>query len=150
MKRLMIEWRHLDVEGETCNRCYDTGENLNAEVKRLNRTLKPKGITVEWQETKLDLSQIPESNTMYFNGVPLEELLDIQVSENHCESCADLCGEETYCRTVIYEGQEYEDVPAKAIREAAFISLGIKVKKTVEGAATKVSSGCDCTGSNCC
>ncbi|WP_298200194.1 DUF2703 domain-containing protein [Desulfosporosinus sp.] len=44
MKTLTIEWRHLDVGGETCNRCYDTGENLNQEVKRLNRTLQPQGI----------------------------------------------------------------------------------------------------------
>lgn len=28
MKTLEIEWRHLDVQGETCDRCYDTGENL--------------------------------------------------------------------------------------------------------------------------
>lgn len=30
METLKIEWRHFDVEGETCDRCYDTGENLNA------------------------------------------------------------------------------------------------------------------------
>lgn len=34
MKTLKIEWRHLDVGGETCERCYDTGENLVNEVKR--------------------------------------------------------------------------------------------------------------------
>jgi hypothetical protein len=54
MKKLIIEWKHLDVEGETCDRCYDTGENLANEVKRLNRSLQPKGIEVELLETKLD------------------------------------------------------------------------------------------------
>lgn len=37
MKTLKIEWKHLDVAGDTCNRCYETGENLVQEIKRLNR-----------------------------------------------------------------------------------------------------------------
>lgn len=41
MKKLKIEWRHLDVEGETCDRCYDTGDNLEREVRRLNIALQP-------------------------------------------------------------------------------------------------------------
>ena len=63
MNTLKIEWKHLDVEGETCNRCYDTGENLNQEVKRLNRFLRPQGIEVEWLRQNLMvprfLNQIP-------------------------------------------------------------------------------------------
>jgi hypothetical protein len=92
MKRLIIEWRHLDVEGETCDRCYDTGENLANEVKRLNRVLQSKGIEVEWIETKLNDSQIPQSNTLFFNGVPIEDILQIEVSENFCDSCTALLG----------------------------------------------------------
>ncbi|PKM81007.1 MAG: hypothetical protein CVU89_10685 [Firmicutes bacterium HGW-Firmicutes-14] len=145
MKTLKIEWKHLDVEGETCNRCYDTGENLNQEVKRLNRALQPQGIEVEWFETKLDDTQIPQSNTVLFNGVPIEDILDIKVSENFCDSCTALLGNETYCRTVIYEGCEYEDIPAKAIRQAAFKVLGIEeAKKAPAG-----NSGC-CSGNSCC
>lgn len=148
MKTLKIEWRHLDVEGETCNRCYDTGENLNQEVKRLNRMLQPVGIEVEWFETKLDHTRIPESNTILFNGVPIEDILNIQLSENYCESCTSLLGKETYCRTVVYEGNKYEDVPAKAIREAAMKVLGLKESKK----ASEGNCGCGCSGggSSCC
>ena len=149
MKTLKIEWRHLDIEGETCNRCYDTGENLNAEVKRLNKALKPHGITVEWFETKLDDTQIPQSNTIFFNGKSIEEILKIQVSENYCESCTSLLGKKTYCRTVIYDGLEYEDIPAKAIREAAFVVLGIENEKPLP--INNHGCGCGCgDGSNCC
>lgn len=42
MTTLKIEWRHLDVDDETCDRCYDTGENLFHEVKRLNKVLVTK------------------------------------------------------------------------------------------------------------
>ncbi len=146
MKTLKIEWKHLDVEGETCNRCYDTGENLNQEVKRLNRALQPQGIEVEWFETKLDDTQIPQSNTILFNGVPIEDILNIEVLQNYCDSCTTLLGNETYCRTIRYEGNEYEDIPAKAIRQAALKVLGIEE-------ATKApvkNSGCCCNSSKCC
>lgn len=145
MKTLKIEWRHLDVEGETCNRCYDTGENLNQEAKRLNRVLNPQGIAVEVAETKLDDTQIPQSNTILFNGVPIEDILSIKVSENYCDSCTLLLGKKTYCRTVFYEGNEYEDIPAKAIRQAALKILGMMEIRTTESAP-----GCDCGGGNCC
>jgi hypothetical protein len=140
MKTLKIEWRHLDVAGETCNRCYDTGENLNLEAKRLNRALQSQGIEVEWFETKLDDTQIPQSNTILFNGVPIEDILDIEVSKNYCDSCTELLETDTYCRTITFEGNDYEDIPAKAIRQAAFKALGIEeVKK-----APTASLGCSC------
>ncbi len=146
MKTLKIEWKHLDVEGETCNRCYDTGENLAQEVKRLKRALQPQGIEVELIEIKLDDNQIPQSNTILFNGVPIEDILNIEVSENYCDSCTNLLGTNTYCRTVMFEGNEYEDIPAKAIRQAALKVLGIEE-------ATKApvkNSGCCCNSSKCC
>jgi hypothetical protein len=146
LKTLKIEWKHLDIEGETCNRCYDTGENLNQEVKRLNRILQPKGINIEWFETKLDDTQIPQSNTILFNGIPIEDILNIEISENYCESCSTCLEAETYCRTVIYDGQEYEEVPAKAIREAVYKVLGIEKKKP------KIQSNCSCgcDSNQCC
>jgi hypothetical protein len=129
LKTLKIEWQHLDVAGETCDRCYDTGENLAQEVKRLNRALQPQGINVELVETKLDDSKIPQSNTILFNGIPIEDILDIEVSENYCDSCTNLLGTETYCRAVKYEGSEYEDIPAKAIRRAAYKIMGLEEAK---------------------
>ena len=149
MKKLNIEWKHLDVEGDTFDRCYDTGENLVQEVKRLNRALNPQGIEVEFTETKLDDKQIPQSNVILFNGIPLEDILDIQVSNNYCDSCTTLLGTETYCRTITFEGNEYEDIPAKAIRQAAYKVLGTE-EKTPEPLK---NSGCGCNcgnSSKCC
>ncbi len=147
MKTLKIEWKHLDVEGETCNRCYDTGENLNQEVKRLNKALLPQGIEVVWFETKLDDTQIPQSNVILFDGIPIEEILKIEVSENYCDSCTVLLGNKTYCRTVTFEGNEYEDIPAKAIRQAALKVLGMD--EAIPMAPTG-NAGCGCNGSDCC
>lgn len=126
MKTLNIEWSHLDVQGETCDRCYDTGENLMNEIKRLKRALEPQGIEIVFTETTLDESQVSQSNELLFNGMPIEEILDIKVAENYCDSCTALLGQDTYCRTVIFDGNEYEDIPAKAIRQAAYKALGIE------------------------
>lgn len=145
MKILKIEWRHLDVHGETCERCYDTGENLANEVKRLKRALEPLDIEIVLMETKLDDSEIPQSNTILFNDVAIEDILDIKVSENDCESCTALLGQKTYCRTVMFDGNEYEDIPAKAIRQAAYKVLGLDEKEE------KPTGGCGCNcGGGCC
>lgn len=146
MKKVVIEWKHLDLSGETCDRCYDTGENLVSEIKRLNRSLKNQDVEVELNEIKLDDKQVSQSNTIFFNGVPIEEILDIQVSNNFCASCTDLIGSETYCRTVMYEGNEYEDIPAKAIRHAVHKVLGNE--EEISEPTQKADCGCNCSG--CC
>ena len=143
-KSLIIEWRHLDVEGETCDRCYDTGENLAAEVKRLNRALSPQGIEVKYIEIKLDESQINESNGIFFNSVPIEDILNIEVSQNYCSSCSGLVGKDTYCRTIKFEGNEYEDVPAKAIRQAAYEALGLNADRPSSSACCADENDCGC------
>ncbi|HSR03592.1 MAG TPA: DUF2703 domain-containing protein [Proteiniclasticum sp.] len=149
MKTLKIEWRHLDVEGETCDRCYDTGENLNAEIRRLNRKLDSAGVKVEWFETKLSDSQIQQSNAILFDGVPIEEILDIKVSENYCGSCSELLGKAAYCRSVFYDGLEYEEIPAKAIREAVYKILDLTVSKEAPIELSSNTGGCNC-GTDCC
>jgi len=145
-KKLIIEWKHLDIDGDTCNRCYDTGENLTNEIKRLNRSLKSKDIQVEFIDTKLDATQVQLSNIILFNGVPIEEIINIGVLENYCDSCTDLIGKDTYCRSVIFDGNIYEDVPVKAIRQAALIILGIKETNKDK----KSSSNCGCNSNGCC
>jgi hypothetical protein len=126
MEILTIEWMHLDVNGETCDRCFDTGAILNEEIRRLNKALNPKGFQLELKEIQIGPGEIAESNLIRFNGVPIEELLDIKVVESYCESCSDLTESEAYCRAVLYQGKEYEEVPAAAIREAVHRVIGLQ------------------------
>ncbi len=143
MKTLRIEWRHIDEKGETCDRCYDTGENLASEIKRLKRALEPKGIEIIFTETKLDASRVSESNTVLFNDVPIEDLIDIRVLETRCESCTELLKKETNCRAVVFDGNEYDDIPAKAIRRAAYKALGLEAEED------RPAGSCGCGGSCC-
>lgn len=101
---------------------------------------------MELIDTKLDPSQVQQSNQMLFNGVPIEEIINIEIRDNYCGSCSDLIGKDIYCRTVIFAGNTYEDVPAKAICEAALVVLGIKQSNKDE----KFSENCCCNNKVCC
>lgn len=146
---LVIEWKHLDAAGETCDRCYDTGENLHTEIKRLQRKLNPKGIVIKLIETKLDETNVKESNQILMNGILIEEIIDLKVQENYCVSCSDLVGSEIYCRTIIFDGEEYDDIPAKAIRLAAMKALNLG-EETSTADSDSTGCGCGCSGGSCC
>ena len=125
MRELRIEWRHYVKGGATCLRCSATGKTLEEVIEELRAELKPRDITITFTETLLTEGQIPESNMILFNDVPLESLLPgATASENLCASCACLTGTETSCRTVEYEGTTYEEIPEELIRKAAYAAIG--------------------------
>ncbi|MCB2191617.1 MAG: DUF2703 domain-containing protein [Deltaproteobacteria bacterium] len=121
MKRLEIEWKHLDKDGQTCERCGDTGDTVRRVVKELESELQSKGWEITFQETLLTDQEIPESNEIRLNGVPLEEILpQATKSENCCSSCEDLLGLPTLCRTIEYQGTTFEAIPPELIRQAVY------------------------------
>ncbi|MFZ0240832.1 MAG: DUF2703 domain-containing protein [Desulfobacterales bacterium] len=71
MKRLEIEWRHLDKDGNTCDRCSNTGETVCTAYADLVKELEPKGWEVALKETLVTDQEIPKSNSIYFNGVAI-------------------------------------------------------------------------------
>ena len=90
MKKIIVEWMHLDQDGKTCERCATTGDELRAIISRLNTECSSSGTTLEVVETKLTDADIAKSNTILINGVPLEALLpDAKVSTSCCESCGE-------------------------------------------------------------
>lgn len=142
MRILKIEWKHLDVAGETCNRCSDTGETVTQVIREMTNELQEQGVELEFIDTKLDEAQVAQSNEVLIDGVPLENILNIKVSENYCESCSSLVGKQTFCRTVEYEGVSFEEIPAEAIRAGIRQALGIEAPAEKTGV-------CSC-GSGCC
>ncbi len=126
MKKLAIEWKHLESRGRTCDRCSDTGQAVREVVAELQEELGRQGVAVSFTETKLGEAQIPESNQIFFNGVLLEELLvGARPGDNACCSCTELLGVETSCRTVEVGRQTYEAIPAELIRRAARKAAGL-------------------------
>jgi len=119
MKQLKIEWKHLDSEGETCDRCRDTGVAVRAVVDELSKERHASGWEIVFKETLLTEKEIPESNLILINGVPIEDVLsNARKSENCCDSCCEMLGQTIMCRTIERDGQTYEAIPAAMIREA--------------------------------
>lgn len=124
MKELHLEWRHLDKDGKTCDRCSDTGETVRSAYQALAAEFQPKGWKVTFKEILLTENEIPESNAIYVNGIPIEQLLpNARKSENCCISCGDLLGSPTMCRTIEQYGQTYEAIPAALILKAAHLYI---------------------------
>ena len=119
MKGLEIEWNHLEVDGKTCDRCAGTGDEIHQLIDRLHEECELKDVHITLKEINLTEKDIEESNRIFINGIPLEDILpETTVSQNVCSSCSDLLGSSTCCRTIIHTGKEYETIPKQLIREA--------------------------------
>jgi len=131
---LVVLWQRLVVGGATCERCGDTGDAVRRAVARLAEELAPQGGAIRLEEKALPPFAVAESNRVFFNGVPFEELLEAQAGLSYCQSCCELLGQQTDCRTLIVEGQEYEALSDELIVRAGRIAaerLRGKHKETV-------------------
>ena len=136
MRRLEIEWKHLDKDGDTCFRCAETGNTVKDFIQGMNDTCLEEGIQITLKETLLDEEGISESNSLRFNGTLLEDVLNnLKVSENYCGSCTELTGQETYCRTVEKDGETYEEIPESVIWDAACRVMQCQCQKLTAGQA---------------
>ena len=129
-KELVIEWKHIGNEIEkTPEEFEETGMTLSAVLAEIRMLLEMEGITVRVDETVLPDDAPAGSGSLLFNGVPIEELLEgVEVTATSC-SCAgcdtcETCGEEeAECRTLRYNGEEYEAIPPMLIGRAAAKAL---------------------------
>ncbi|MDD2500134.1 MAG: DUF2703 domain-containing protein [Geobacter sp.] len=111
-RSVLIEWRHYDKDGLTCNRCCGTGANLRQVVA----DYAGRGVLIELQEILLPFERISESNLVLINGVPLEQLLAGVTGESECASCGCLAGQATQCRTVECDGETFEELTPELLR----------------------------------
>jgi len=119
---LEIVWQRVTVGAETCERCGDTGDNVQRAVARLGELLAPRGIEVALTQKALPPLAVAESNRIFFDGAALEDLLGAEVVMNHCQSCCDLLGAQTDCRALRLEGREYEALPEELIVRAGLLA----------------------------
>lgn len=119
MKRIVVEWKHLDKDGQTCDRCAETGVGVVETVQALQAECLGKGVEIVFRETLLAVAEIDQSNLILIDGVPIEDILpETKVSTSCCCSCGDLTGQEESCRTIVRFGTVHEAIPAQFIREA--------------------------------
>lgn len=134
MKKLNIDFLYLDLS--CCERCRSTDEELDEVLMELRQelrvidhlTVNKIRISNEEDEKKLGLKRSP---TIRLNGMDIEEIVTgkIEISDNYCGSCSDVCGEETNCRTFEYDGETSENIPREMLREGILKVLN-QIKET--------------------
>ena len=82
IKTLLIRWYHLDVQGDTCERCTLTKDTLDDVVNHLKAQLTMAGWNIVVEDVKLSVDQIGKSNLCEINGQPIEEIIDLKVTMN--------------------------------------------------------------------
>lgn len=120
--RLEMLWQRILVGAQTCERCGDTGRNVRRAAELLREALAPRGIELALTEKALPPFAVSESNRVFFGGRALEDLLGAEVGESHCQSCCDLLGAQTDCRTLRLHGREYESLPGELILLAGLLA----------------------------
>lgn len=138
MTKIIIEWKHFDKNGATCDRCSQTGINLQETIKDLQKDFDIKLI-----ETKLTEDRMSESNQIIINGKLIEELLpDTKVGENFCSSCTDLTdnSSDCHCRTINQGENIFEDIPTDLIKTAILNIINSKPQTNMK--IQVLGSGC--------
>lgn len=136
-RKINIEFLYIDLS--VCTRCQGTESNLEEAVAEVAQVLRATGadvnvekIHVQTEEQARELGFV-SSPTIRINGQDIQ----LEVKENLCESCGDLCGEDVDCRIWTYQGKEYTVPPKGMIIDAILreVYAGTKenVTKTTQG-----------------
>ena len=123
MKNLIIRWQRLiNKAGQTCSRCTDTGQTVEAAFTKLKKSLYELGIEVELKKETLDFTIFTkdplQSNRIWIEGKPLEEWIGATVGKSQC---CDVCGD-SECRTVSTDQDTFEVVPEDLIIKAGLLA----------------------------
>ncbi|MFP4051933.1 MAG: DUF2703 domain-containing protein [Thermoplasmata archaeon] len=138
---LLIDFLYVDLS--ECERCQSSDETLDRALRGLREQIHDAGIsTITINKTKITSDEQAEryglvrSPTLRIDGKDIEEIVneDYEIKDNYCPSCEDVTGPDCYevtgggneCRVFEYEGETYETIPEKMIKEAIRDVVGIE------------------------
>lgn len=117
-RKLKIDFLYLDLE--VCTRCQGTGNTLDEAIGDVANVLQAAGIEVLINKVNViseELAiqyQFVSSPTIRIDGRDIA----MDVKENLCESCGDLCGDSVDCRVWTWQGIEYDQPPKAMVIDA--------------------------------
>ncbi len=123
MKTLSITWQRLVNEnGETCERCQLTYEEILKAIKKLKQAFNPLAIDVILVQKEISesifINNPSQSNRILIGGKSLEEWLEAKVGQSQC---CDIC-EGSECRTIETGVRVYEVIPEELIIKAGLLA----------------------------
>ncbi|MCS7241523.1 MAG: DUF2703 domain-containing protein [Candidatus Caldatribacterium sp.] len=123
MRRLVLSWQRLLIDGTTCPRCSDTEKELEKAYDILRASLTPLDVEVVLKKEELTVEEFQKnplaSNLLLINGRPLEDWLGASVGASVCCS---VCGPRE-CRTLEVEDKVHEVIPCELIVRGALLAL---------------------------
>ncbi|NCC75578.1 MAG: DUF2703 domain-containing protein [Clostridia bacterium] len=132
IRSLVIDFLYLDLE--VCTRCQGTDDTLDQAVADVSSILQSAGIEVVINKVNVNteelaiLYQFASSPTIRIDGHDIA----VDVKENQCDSCGDLCGDTVDCRIWTWHGVDYTEPPKAMIIDA--------ILKTVYGGCASPSA----------
>jgi hypothetical protein len=132
MKPLTILWQRLvDSQGQTCDRCGATNQNLQEAVAKLEQVLRPLDIEIRFEAKEISQESFAAdpslSNQVWIAGKPIEDWLGASVASSPCCS---VCGD-SKCRTIEVERQVFEAIPPHLIIKATLIAASQLIEPSV-------------------
>jgi len=123
MKTLIVRWQRLvNKSGQTCPRCTDTGEAVEAACSKLKKSLGELDIEVVLNKETLDFSIFTkdplQSNRIWIAEKSLEEWIGATVCKSQC---CDVCGD-SECRTITIDQYTFETIPQNLIVRAGLLA----------------------------
>lgn len=130
MKTLTIQWQRLvNVAGQTCDRCRNTGYTLETAFNKLQKALIELDIQVKLETKTIDYSAFKndplQSNQIWINGKPLEEWIGGTAGQSRC---CDVCGD-SECRTILIGSNIFEAIPEGLIIRAGLLASAELLKE---------------------
>ena len=130
------------------------------ELKKAVEYLSEQGVVVTVEEVKMDVKEFAkscsESNRIWVNDKPLEEVLEAKVGKSTCSGICEKHAKGAECRTLVYGGKTFESVPAELIAMAGLKTLDMpsdKVKITqakATGCSPKCAKTCGAAAAKSC
>ncbi len=115
---IVIDFLYLDLS--VCTRCQGTDSRLDEALAEVAHVLEATGVKVVLNKINVDSEELAVKHKFISSPTIRINRQDIQleVKENLCESCGDLCGDQVDCRVWVYQGKEYSVPPKAMIIEA--------------------------------
>jgi len=116
-EKTTIDFLYLDLN--ECTRCKGTDENLEEALLEVKNVLNSAGKKVEVNKINITSEELAKkykfisSPTIRVEGIDIQE----EITEDNCESCGDLCGDDVDCRTWNFKGKSYTKPPKALIVE---------------------------------
>lgn len=142
-KVVNMKWQHMtDKDGKTCDRCGAT----EAALKQAVEQLESKGVKVNLEVKDMTSEEFAkncaESNRIWLNDKPIEEILGATVGTSKCSGECAAHKADAQCRTMIVEGKTFEAVPTELIVKAGLMSAGMESADMSVKNASEKTMGC--------